>query len=127
MDKKRPVNLDIGTIRLPITSYVSILHRASGVILFFSIAVFLCLLEGSLDSEQSFNDVKALFNNPLCQFIVWASLAALAYHAVVGIRHLVMDFGLGEDSFESGRTTAWIALVVAVVVIALVTGWVYLW
>mgnify|MGYP003951217735 CR=1 FL=1 len=127
MDKKRPVNLDIGTIRLPITSYVSILHRASGVILFFSIAVFLCLLEGSLDSEQSFNDVKALFNNPLCQFIVWASLAALAYHAVVGIRHLVMDFGLGEDSFESGRTTAWVALVVAVVVIALVTGWVYLW
>lgn len=127
MDKKRPVNLDIGTIRLPITSYVSILHRASGVILFFSIAVFLWLLEGSLDSEQSFNDVKALFNNPLCQFIVWASLAALAYHAVVGIRHLVMDFGLGEDSFESGRTTAWIALVVAVVVIALVTGWVYLW
>ena len=127
MDKKRPVNLDIGTIRLPITSYVSILHRASGVILFFSIAVFLCLLEGSLDSEQSFNDVKALFNNPLCQFIVWASLAALAYHAVVGIRHLVMDFGLCEDSFESGRTTAWVALVVAVVVIALVTGWVYLW
>jgi len=127
VDKKRPVNLDIGTIRLPITSYVSILHRASGVILFFSIAVFLCLLEGSLDSEQSFNDVKALFNNPLCQFIVWASLAALAYHAVVGIRHLVMDFGLGEDSFESGRTTAWVALVLAVVVIALVTGWVYLW
>ena len=127
MDKKRPVNLDIGTIRLPITSYVSILHRASGVILFFSIAVFLCLLEGSLDSEQSFNDVKALFNNPLCQLIVWASLAALAYHAVVGIRHLVMDFGLGEDSFESGRTTAWVALVLAVVVIALVTGWVYLW
>ena len=127
MDKKRPVNLDIGTIRLPITSYVSILHRASGVILFFSIAVFLWLLEGSLDSEQSFIDVKALFNNPLCQFIVWASLAALAYHAVVGIRHLVMDFGLGEDSFESGRTTAWVALVLAVVVIALVTGWVYLW
>jgi len=127
VDKKRPVNLDIGTIRLPITSYVSILHRASGAILFFSIAVFLWLLEGSLDSEQSFNDVKALFNNPLCQFIVWASLAALAYHAVVGIRHLVMDFGLGEDSFESGRTTAWVALVVAVVVIALVTGWVYLW
>jgi len=39
----------------------------------------------------------------------------------------VMDFGVGEDSFESGRTTAWVALVVAVVVIALVTGWVYLW
>ena len=127
MDKKRPVNLDIGTVSLPITSYVSILHRASGVILFFSIAVFLWLLEGSLASEQSFDGIKTLFANPLCQFVVWASLAALAYHAVAGIRHLIMDFGLGEESFESGRATAWVALVVAVVVIALVTGWVYLW
>jgi succinate dehydrogenase / fumarate reductase cytochrome b subunit len=127
VDKKRPVNLDIGTVSLPITSYVSILHRASGVILFFSIAVFLWLLEGSLASEQSFDGIKTLFANPLCQFIVWASLAALAYHAVAGIRHLIMDFGFGEESFESGRATAWVALVVAVVVIALVTGWVYLW
>ncbi|MBT6028363.1 MAG: succinate dehydrogenase, cytochrome b556 subunit, partial [Porticoccaceae bacterium] len=31
MDKKRPVNLDFGTIKLPITAYVSILHRVSGV------------------------------------------------------------------------------------------------
>ena len=127
VDNKRPVNLDIGTIRLPITSYVSILHRASGVILFFSVAVFLWLLDASLASEQSFDGVKTFFANPICQFIIWGSLAALAYHAVAGIRHLIMDFGLGEESFESGRVTAWIALVVAVVLIALVTGWVFLW
>ena len=33
LKKNRPVNLDIGTIRLPITAYVSILHRVSGVVL----------------------------------------------------------------------------------------------
>jgi len=97
------------------------------VILFFSIAVFLWLLDGSLASEHSFNGIKTLLANPLCQFVIWASLAALAYHVVAGIRHLIMDFGFGEESFESGRATAWVALVVAVVVIALVTGWVYLW
>ena len=124
MDNKRPVNLDIGTIKLPITSYVSILHRVSGVILFFAVAIFLWMLESSLASEQSFNDLAVSLNNPVCQFIIWGSLAALAYHAVAGIRHLIMDMGFGEDSFESGRNSAWAAVVLAIVVISLITWWI---
>ncbi|MFT5360788.1 MAG: succinate dehydrogenase / fumarate reductase cytochrome b subunit [Oceanospirillaceae bacterium] len=126
MDKKRPVNLDLGTIALPITSYVSILHRASGVIMFFAVAVLLWLLESSLASEASFNELSNLFNNPLCQIIVWATLAALAYHSVAGMRHMIMDFGVGEDSFYAGRLSAWAALALAAVVIALITLWVFL-
>ena len=124
MDKKRPVNLDLGTIKLPITSYVSILHRVSGVIMFFTLAVFLWMLDTSLASEQSFNDLVAMFANPICQFIIWGSLAALAYHAVAGIRHMIMDFGVGEDSFASGRNSAWAAMIVAALVIALITWWI---
>ena len=124
MDKKRPVNLDLGTIRLPITSYVSILHRVSGVILFFALAIFLWMLEGSLASEQSFNELGAMLANPICQFIIWGSLAALAYHAIAGIRHLIMDFGVGEDSFYAGRNSAWAAVVLSVVAIALLTWWI---
>jgi len=126
VDKKRPVNLDLGTIKLPITSYVSILHRASGVIMFFAVAVLLWLLEASLASEASFNALGNLLANPICQVIIWGSLAALAYHAVAGIRHLIMDFGVGEDSFGAGRFSAWVAVVVAAIVIALITGWVFL-
>jgi succinate dehydrogenase / fumarate reductase cytochrome b subunit len=126
VDKKRPVNLDLGTIKLPITSYVSILHRASGVIMFFAVAVLLWLLEASLSSEASFNELGNLLANPICQVIIWGSLAALAYHAVAGTRHLIMDFGVGEDSFGAGRLSAWVAVVVAAVVIVLITGWVFL-
>ncbi len=124
MDKKRPVNLDIGTIKLPITSYVSILHRVSGVIMFFAVGIFLWILESSLASEQSFADLGQLLSNPICQFIIWGSLAALAYHAIAGIRHLIMDFGFGEDDFASGRNSAWAAVVLAVVAIALITWWI---
>ena len=126
MDKKRPVNLDLGTIALPITSYVSILHRVSGVIMFFAVAVLLWLLESSLASEDSFNELSDLFNNPLCQIIVWGTLAALAYHSVAGMRHMIMDFGVGEDSFYAGRLSAWAALALAALVIALITLWVFL-
>lgn len=94
------------------------------MILFFAVAIFLWMLDSSLASEESFNQLADSLNNPLCQFIIWASLAALAYHAIAGIRHLVMDFGFGEDSFQSGRSSARVAVVVAIVVIALITWWI---
>lgn len=124
MNKKRPVNLDIGTIQLPITSYVSILHRVSGVVLFAAIAVFLWVLDASLSSEESFNAVKECISGTFCQLIIWASLAALAYHMVAGIRHLIMDFGIGE-TLEGGQLGAKIALIVAAVLIVLAGVWVW--
>lgn len=126
MDKKRPVNLDIGTIKLPITSYVSILHRASGVVLFFAIALFLCLLDASLASEESFNALKESVTSPLWQVVIWVGLAALAYHMVAGIRHLIMDFGIGE-TLEGGHLSAKIALAVAAILILFITAWVFAW
>ncbi len=124
MNKKRPVNLDIGTIQLPITSYVSILHRVSGVVLFAAIAVFLWVLDASLSSEESFNAIKECIGSTFFQLIIWASLAALAYHLVAGVRHLVMDFGVGE-TLEGGRLGAMIALIAAAVLIILAGVWVW--
>ena len=126
MKTKRPVNLDIGTIKLPVTSYVSILHRISGVILFLAVALLLWVFEASLESPQSFQSLQEWFANPIFQIILWSSLAALAYHAIAGIRHLMMDFGIGEDSFEAGRRSAWIVVVVAIIAIAMMTGWIFL-
>lgn len=127
MKTKRPVNLDIGSIKLPITSYVSILHRVSGVVLFFSVAVLLCVFDASLESEQSFQSLKDFFSSPVAQLIIWACLAALTYHFVAGIRHLIMDFGVGEDSYESGRNSAWAVVAIAIILIASISGWIILW
>ena len=127
MKTKRPVNLDIGSIKLPITSYVSILHRVSGVALFFAVALLLCVFDASLESEQSFESLKDSFSSPVAQFVIWAALAALAYHFVAGIRHLIMDFGIGEDSFESGRNRARVVVIIAIILIASISRWVFLW
>ncbi len=127
MSKKRPINLDIGTIKLPITSYVSILHRISGVILFFAVAIMLYALEASLASEQSFDALKNFFSSTLFQIILWGCLIALTYHVIAGLRHIVMDFGIGEDNFQAGRRSAWLVVIIAVVCISLITGWVFIW
>jgi succinate dehydrogenase / fumarate reductase cytochrome b subunit len=116
--KKRPVNLDISTIKLPITAYVSILHRVSGVFLFAGVAVLLWMLDSSLRSQEGFNAVAALTSHPVFKAVLWVVLAGLAYHMVLGVRHLIMDFGVGE-SLKGGQTGAKIALFVAIVLIVL--------
>ncbi|UTA46532.1 succinate dehydrogenase, cytochrome b556 subunit [Simiduia sp. 21SJ11W-1] len=124
MNKNRPVNLDISTIQLPITAYVSILHRISGVALFAGVAVLLWMLEASLSSESSFEELKELTSSPLCKLILWATLAGLAYHMIAGIRHLIMDAGIGE-SLEGGQNGAKIALALAIITIAALGVWIW--
>jgi succinate dehydrogenase / fumarate reductase cytochrome b subunit len=89
--------------------------------------VLLCVFDASLESEQSFQSLKDCFSSPVAQLIIWASLAALAYHFVAGIRHLIMDFGIGEDSYESGRNSAWAVVAIAIILIASISGWIILW
>lgn len=124
MKNQRPVNLDISTIKLPITAIVSILHRISGVFLFAGVAVLLWLLDGSLASEEQFVALQETLTQPVWQFIVWAVVAALAYHMAMGVRHLIMDCGIGE-SLKGGRLGAKLALALAVVLIVLAGVWIW--
>lgn len=86
--------------------------------------MLLWMLQESLASEESFNAMRDMLMSPLCKVILWLVLAALAYHTVMGIRHLIMDFGVGE-SLEGGKRGAVVAIVVAVICIALAGVWVW--
>lgn len=101
----RPVNLSLQTMRFPITAIVSILHRASGVILFLFIPVLLCFFSCSLESAEEFERVRAFLSGPLITFLLWGFLAALLYHLLAGLRHLVMDLGFAE-TLSTAKVTA---------------------
>jgi succinate dehydrogenase / fumarate reductase, cytochrome b subunit len=124
VNKKRPVNLDLSTIKLPITGFASFFHRVSGILLFAGMAFLLWMLDSSLDSQESFAAVRDVSSNPICKFVLFSVLAGLAYHMVMGIRHLIMDFGVGE-SLKGGQLGAKIAFVIAFVSIALIGVWVW--
>lgn len=122
MNNKRPVNLDLSTIKFPITAIVSITHRISGVVLLGGILVLMWMLDASLTSEESFAELRQILSNPLAKVVLWAVLAALAYHLVMGIRHMFMDLGIGE-SLKGGQTGAKVALSLAIVLILAAAGW----
>lgn len=124
MNSKRPVNLDLTTIRLPLPAYTSILHRVSGVILFVGIAFLLYGLDLSLGSREGFEQFTECLTSPVAKFITWGLLTGLGYHFVAGIKHLLMDAGIGETK-ESGKTGAQITLVLGVVLSVLAGVWVW--
>ncbi|WP_033416774.1 succinate dehydrogenase, cytochrome b556 subunit [Hahella ganghwensis] len=124
MNSKRPVNLDLTKFHFPLPAITSILHRISGVIIFVAIAFLLWGLDMSLESEQSFNSLLAVLDGFLAKLILWGILAALAYHFVAGIKHLVMDAGIGED-LEGARLFAKIVIAASVVLIVLAGVWVW--
>jgi succinate dehydrogenase / fumarate reductase cytochrome b subunit len=124
VNDKRPVNLDISTISLPVTAYASILHRVSGVITVVGIGILLCLLDSSLASEADFKTVQGYFDSFFVKLIVWGVLAALIYHTVAGTRHLIQDLGIGE-SLEGGIKGARITFGLSAVLIFLAGLWVW--
>ena len=86
--KKRPVYLDMPTIirHLPIPGIVSILHRASGVMLFLLLPVLLSLLAGSLSSGQAFAEYKAWADNWFMKLILIGVLWLFIHHLFAGHR-----------------------------------------
>ena len=93
---KRPVNLDLGTIQLHVTAYASITHRVTGVAMFFASFLMLWALDQSLASEASFLALTETLTSPLAKVILWGTASFLSYHALAGLKHLVMDAGIGE-------------------------------
>lgn len=120
----RPVNLDLNTIKFPITALASISHRVTGVLLFVSSVLLVWSLDASLASEESFNQLVKLLSSTGAKVVLWAFLVIFSYHALAGIRHLIMDMGVGED-FKSGALGARILFIASA--LAAVAWGIVLW
>ncbi|MBZ6397149.1 MULTISPECIES: succinate dehydrogenase cytochrome b556 subunit [Pantoea] len=119
--KQRPVNLDLSTIRFPVTAISSILHRVSGVITLVALGILLWLLGLSLSSPEGFQHAATIMDGFFAKFIMWGILTALAYHAVSGIRHMLMDFGYLAETLQVGKRSAYMTFVITVV-LAILAG-----
>lgn len=124
MNKQRPVNLDLTTIKFPLPAIVSILHRISGLILFITLPLVLWTLKLSLSSEADYKSVTGVLNQVWIKVLIGLALAALVYHLIAGIRHLLMDSGIGE-SLVAGRLSAKIVFVLFVIIMLLVGVWLW--
>ena len=122
MKKQRPVNLEL-TSFMPASAIASILHRVSGVAFFFALIFVIVAWTISLQSPEGFELAKSLMQGVIGKIIVIGTLAALSFHTIVGLRHLIMDMGYWEE-LESGNLSAKIAIAIWVVTVILAGVWI---
>lgn len=117
MKKNRPVYLGTDAfLGLPITAVTSISHRITGVIIFAAVPILLWMLSCSLQSEESFNQLKELLSTLIGKLVLWGIVASLTFHVVAGFRHLLMDLGIGE-SLKGGKIGSVLVLMISAVLI----------
>jgi len=110
---------------MPATAKASILHRVTGVALFFALTFVIWAWSESLSSPEGFEFVKSLFSGFVAKFIAWGTVTVLAYHIIGGIRHIIMDMGYWEE-LESGNSSATISLVLWAVAAVMAGVWIWL-
>ncbi len=124
MKDKRPVNLDLTQFSFPLPALTSIVHRVTGVALFVGVAILMYFFDLSLSGEEGFNTAKECMTGFFAKLILWGIVSALLYHLVVGIKHLLMDLGIGE-TLEGGMLGSKIVIAVSVVLILAAGVWIW--
>jgi len=106
--------------RLPLAGWVSILHRASGLVMFILLPFIIWMFDTSLSSEISYSQFTSVFSagagvlpgwfvKLVALVLIWAYL----HHLIAGLRHLWMD-ATHAVSLQFGRSSAIFTLVVSV-------------
>ena len=113
--------------RLPLAGVVSILHRASGGMMFVLLPLIIWFFDVSLTSEITFERFTSAFQagigfvpGLLVKVVVLGLIWAFLHHSIAGVRHLWMD-ATHNVTKEFGRQSAVVTLA-ASVLLTLVLG-----
>ena len=127
MTHKRPVNINLFKIQLPLSALLSITHRISGILIFFIVLpVTIIALSFMYESQESYDNFINFYSTNLFIKLIFISLVLiLQYHIFTGIRHLMIDFQLLTESLSSSFRSAVITLLLFLLN-AIATIWIML-
>jgi succinate dehydrogenase / fumarate reductase cytochrome b subunit len=112
MNKKRPKHLALHQIKLPLPGIVSILHRASGLLLFCALPLLLLMLQYSLSSIETYSQLTEVLSLPLIKLVLIGLLWAFLHHFCAGLRYLAIDLHLVRDLVQA-RNSSKVVMVVS--------------
>ena len=97
---------DLMNYRLPMAGKVSILHRASGALLFLCLPLLISLFAMSVSSEQGFNAMSVVAGNPIMKLVLLALIWGYLHHFCAGIRYLLLDLHIGLDKHSAAKSAS---------------------
>ena len=93
----RPLSPHLQIYRPMLTMMMSIMHRITGVGLYFGIILLVWWLAAASISDGYFDLVQGFFGHWFGRLLLFGFTWALIHHALGGLRHLLWDTGRGFD------------------------------
>lgn len=118
-NQQRPKHLALHLIKLPLPGIVSILHRVSGLALFFALPILLCLLQSSLQSPETYMQLTTVLAHPLVKLMLLGLSWAFLHHFCAGLRYLAIDLHAVRNLAEarsSSKIVIGVSLLLTVIV-----------
>lgn len=119
--RPRPLSPHLSVYRLIPTMLMSIMHRITGVALYFGMFLFAWWLFAAATDEAYFNWVNGLFASWLGRIVLLGFSWALIHHMLGGIKHLVQDTG---RAMEKDFTTAMARMQLAASIVLTILLWI---
>lgn len=92
---QRPLSPHLQIYRPMLTMMMSIVHRITGVALYFGTLLLVVWLIAAASSPEAFDKVNGLYGSWLGLLVLVGFSWALIHHAIGGVRHFVWDTGAG--------------------------------
>lgn len=89
----RPLSPHLQIYKPMLSMMMSIMHRITGVAMYFGLILFVGWLFAAAQSEAAFAMVQGFFSHWSGQIIMFGFTWALIHHAFGGIRYLIWDTG----------------------------------
>ncbi len=101
------------------TMMMSIVHRITGVALYFGILLIAAWLIAAATSQVWFDTISAVYGSWIGRVVLFGYSWVLIHHMLGGIRHLVMDTGRGLEKDASTRMAVMMPFVSAALTVVL--------
>lgn len=115
--QERPLSPHLQVYKPQLTSTLSILHRATGVVLALGSMLFAAWLVAVAGGADTFEMARSALASIVGRVVLFGLSAALVYHFLNGIRHLAWDAGHGYE-IAKAYASGYAVLVLAVLITA---------
>lgn len=122
--RQPPKDLNVFRIRLPVPGVVSILHRISGAAMFLFAWALLWLLQMTLESSDSFEQVGMLADHWFAKVFLIGMLWAFLHHFFAGLRFLLLDVHVGV-ALPAARALSWTVLAISLTLTVVLGAWLW--
>jgi succinate dehydrogenase / fumarate reductase cytochrome b subunit len=110
---ERPLSPHLSTYRWTLTLALSIIHRATGIALYFGTLLLAWWLIATASGPGAYSHVQAFTGSLIGKLIVFGYTWALLHHLMSGIRYFFWDLGYGFKPNEREALT-WGALIAGI-------------